>query len=293
MKHRTIEQQAMVQSTAKTFILHAKDGTQLKARRWLADDESTKRAVVGIVHGLGEHCGRYEHVARQFNAAGFEVISYDQRGHGPQPGPLPAFDVLLNDVSLLIESAEGSAHVPFFLYGQSLGGCLVMNYALRFQPKIEGVISTSPLLTPALPPPAWKLFLARTLYKIWPTLTLGTGVQVADLTHDEASQQAYLNDPIVHHRISSSLGHTMLQAGLWALNHADQLELPMLLMHGTEDRVTSCDSSRQFADRAGPLCTLKLWEGLYHDLHWECEQQQVIQCMVDWMNSILDGKSAT
>lgn len=245
-------------------------------RRWC--DDSAPRFVVGVIHGLGEHAQRYAHVAEYLVSRGGTVLAIDQRGHGKTGGPLPHFEVLVQDVehfeTYLQQSYPG---VPIFLYGQSLGGSVVINYLLRKTNRLTGAISTSPLLRTTFPPPAWKLTVAKLLGRWWPGLTLSTAIKPHELSHAPQAVKAYSDDPMVHQRVSAALGLSMLEAGEWAIEHAADLCSPLLLMHGTEDRITSHAASKEFAQRAGDPCTWVEWPGLYHDMHWELEREQVLE----------------
>jgi alpha-beta hydrolase superfamily lysophospholipase len=276
------------------FSMEAEGLAPWFARAWMP--EQTPWAMVGLVHGLGDHSGRYAGVAQALVGAGIGVVGYDQRGHGLTGGPLPTFEVLLSDIDRMIAAMEALNDAPKFLYGASLGGGLVLNYALHCQSqyvshsrhqksRLQGAIASSPLLTPAFKPPAWKLMLARWLRNLWPSFTLASGIDPNDLSRDPLAVEQYRNDPQVHHRISAALGFSMLQAGQWALEHASELQCPVLLMHGTKDRITSHEASREFAAKAGANCTLKIWDGFFHDLHFEPERDQVLRFVVDWIQA--------
>lgn len=250
-------------------------------RRWSGDEPA--RYVIAVIHGLGEHAQRYEHVAKSFVSRGATVLAIDQRGHGRTGGPLPHFDVLLEDIRSLEKHLQGYSGAPLFLYGQSLGGSLIINYLLRNQTTFAGGIATSPLLRTTFPPPAWKLMVARKLGKWWPSLTLSTAIKPAELSHDPTAVKAYTDDRIVHQRVSAALGLSMLEAGQWAIEHAGELKTPLLLMHGTEDRITSPAASKEFAERAAERCTWVPWPGLYHDMHWEPEKEQLFDRIADFI----------
>jgi len=265
--------------------LETHDGQQLFGRVW--QPETQPKGVVNLVHGLGEHCGRYEHLAGAMVEAGFALVSFDLRGHGRSGGPrghFPSHEVVFEDIDgLLRESARRYTGVPSFLYGHSLGGNLVLNYALRRQPGLAGVIATSPWLRLAFKPPALKVALGRLMDKLFPRLTLPNGLNPADLSHDPAVVSAYVNDPLVHDRLSARLGVEALENGLWALDHAAEFSLPLLLLHGGADRMTSAEASREFASRAGSRCTLKIWEGMYHELHNEYGKDEVLSLIINWL----------
>jgi alpha-beta hydrolase superfamily lysophospholipase len=265
------------------FRIETEDGTCLYAQAWKPDEAPV--CVVGIVHGLGEHSTRYAPVAARLVEAGCCVVGYDQRGHGKTKGEMPPFETLLQDLDALLQYLVTVSDSPRILYGQSLGGGLVINYALSRQPKIAGVIASSPLLKTAHEPPAWKLLIGRTLGKIWPGLSLGTGIDPNHLSHDCEAIERYVRDPMVHRRVSAALGMSMLDAGLWSMEHASRLSVPMLLMHGTDDQNTCHRASEQFSKLAHPHCQLKLWPGLYHDLHFEADHEQVLKFVVDWIHT--------
>lgn len=270
------------------FALSTDDGQQLFAQAW--EPSGSCAGLVGIVHGLGEHSGRYAAVAESLTSAGYAVVAFDQRGHGRSGGArghVASYGNCLDDVGRLVELLhERSDGLPQFLYGHSLGGNLVLNFALRRQPALSGLVVSSPLLLPARTLPGWLVAWGRFLDRVWPQAVFSKRVDPADLSHDPAAVEAYRRDPLVHHRVSARLAVGMLDAGQWALQHADRLALPTLLMHGGADRVTSAAASHQLAGHAGQRCTLKIWDGLFHELHWERQRAEVCDFMIQWMRSV-------
>jgi alpha-beta hydrolase superfamily lysophospholipase len=261
------------------------DGLRLHLTDW--KPEATTRAVVCLVHGIGEHVGRYRHVADALNRAGFSLVGMDLRGHGKSEGPrgyIPSFDVLLDDIALQIDFA-GRAYAghPVFLYGHSLGGSLVLYYAIRRRPSLAGVVATGPQLRLAFQPPAWKTALGRLLLNVYPGFSMPSGLEVAALSHDPQVVRAYVEDPLVHDRVSPRLGIGLIDNGLWLLEHAGEFTLPLLIMHGGDDRITSPEATREFAGKVPGDCTLKIWDGLYHEIHNESQKGQVLGFMIDWL----------
>lgn len=261
------------------------DGGARMARRWQPSGQVAGR--MGIVHGLGEHSGRYHDWSTSFCQAGIEVVAFDLIGHGQSSGRrghVSDYELLLDDIDLLVRELERQADSrPRWLYGHSLGGNLVLNHALRRSPHLSGLIVTSPLLSPTHPPPRWKRMLAAVLDRLYPQALFSTAIDAADLSHDPQAVQRYREDPLVHDRVSVRLGVQMLAAGRWALQHADKLASPTLLMHGTSDRITSSAASQRFAERAGPICTLQLWPESYHELQWEVDRAAVQATVLDWL----------
>jgi alpha-beta hydrolase superfamily lysophospholipase len=272
---------------SQTYTLHTPRHGPLFAQEWLP--EAAPRAIVCLVHGLGEHSSRYAHVAEALTKAGFGLSAFDLRGHGKSPGQRGHFQSYasgLEDIqSLLDEAARRHSEKPTFLYGQSLGGNLVLNLALRRKCRLAGVIATAPLIRLAFEPPRAKVFLAKAVGRIWPAFSNVCGCEAGALCRDPAVVQKYVGDPLAHDLISAGLFVEVSRAGLWALEHAANLRLPTLVMHGSADQLTCVDASRQFAERAGQCCTLKVWDGAYHELHNEPEKEAVFAYMLAWLNT--------
>lgn len=267
------------------------DGQELYYQGWAP--AGVPKACVCLVHGLGEHVGRYEHVAAALNEAGYAVLGFDQRGHGKTPGPrgvTPPFDRLMDDIGLLLdEAARRFPGRPRFLYGHSMGGTWVLNYAIRRKPAVSGVIATSPGLRTAFKPPAAKLLAGKVLYRLAPNFVLPNGLELEGISRDEVIVTAYKGDPLVHDKMSARLGLDVLQNGEWAIEHAAEFPpIPLLLVHGACDRLTSAPATEEFAGKvraAGKTdCTLKLWPECYHETHNEPEKAQVIEYMIHWLD---------
>jgi len=263
------------------------DGLNIFAQRWLPETEP--QAVICLGHGQGDHSSRYAHVATTFTEAGYAVFAFDQPGHGKSEGPrgdMTSYEALLAEITrLLSEAGQQYPHLPCFLYGHSMGGNLVLNYALRQKPQLAGVIATSPWLRLTQQPAAILIIAMRLMSKVWPSLTIANGLDVADISRDPAEVAAYQNDPFNHNRISARQAIQVDDAGQWALDHAVDFAHPLLLMHGSADRITSYEASQQFARHVPDSCdcTFKLWDGLYHETHNEPEKAEVIGTMVDWV----------
>jgi alpha-beta hydrolase superfamily lysophospholipase len=253
--------------------------------------QAEPRAVVVLVHGLGEHIGRYRHVAEALNAAGIAMLGFDLPGHGRSGGARghASFDAILDDIDhLLQEAARRYPGKPRFLYGHSMGGALVLYYTLKRRPDLQGVIASAPGLASGVPLPSSKLFMAKVMSKLAPTYTMDNGLDLTYLSTDPAVIKAYKADPLVHPKISARLGNDLLSTGEWVLAHAAEFPLPLLVFQGAGDRIVSVAFNTRFA-RAVPKekVTYKLWEGLYHEAHNDPEQLQVIQSIIDWINSHL------
>ena len=250
--------------------------------------ENPPKAIVCMVHGHGEHIERYEHLALALNNANYTFVGFDHRGHGQSAGTrghIPSYDTLLDDIDVFLAEIENDyPNVPRILYGHSMGGNLVLNYALRRKPDIVGIISTSPWLRLAFEPPAIQVFMGKMMNKIYPAFIMSSGLETSSLSRNQDVVRAYEEDPLVHDKISARLFVGMYESGLWALEHAEGFSLPLLLMHGSADEITSAEASREFAEKAGENVTLKIWDGLYHETHNEPEQGDVFKKIIDWLN---------
>ncbi len=265
------------------------DAVNLYARGWLP---AQPKAVICLVHGHGEHIGRYEHVAAALGKGGYALLGFDLRGHGKSGGPrghTPSYEALLDDIASFCHQVQVRyPDLPRFLYGHSMGGNLVLNYALRRRPDLCGVVATGPWLELAFQPPTLQVMLGRLMNRLAPTFTQESGLDTKALAREERVVQAYENDPLVHSKISARLFVSMYESGRWALQHAAEFPLPLLLMHGEADRLTSAEASRRFAEAAPQdKCTLHLWPGFYHEIHNEPEKEQVMQAMLTWLDAHL------
>ena len=260
------------------------DGLRIFAREWRPDDDNV-RAVVVLVHGLGEHTGRYAHVAATLCDAGYVLLGADIRGHGRSAGERghsPTYDDLLDDLGLLLEQAGARfPGLPRFLYGHSLGGGIVLNYALDRSVDLAGVIATAPLLAIAYEPPRLKLVGGRVLRRVAPRFSMGGEIDPKALSRDP--NLVYRDDPLVHDRLSAALAIDMLENGLRALERASDFSLPLLLMHGGADTITSVQATCRFAELAGDACSLQILDGLLHEVHNEPEKDEVLALMVAWL----------
>lgn len=271
----------------------ARNGAELFTRRWLPENEP--KAGIVLVHGLGEHSGRYQHVAAHFTRAGYLVQSMDLRGHGQTPGlrgHADSIEHILDDIDLMLEKlAPHHPGLPRFLYGHSLGGILVLYYALRYKTELCGVISSAPGLTSALHLQTAKVNLVRILGTLAPRLTIPTGLNPDDISRDPQVVQAYLADPLVHDRSSLGFGKGMLDMVNWVQAHPQEFRLPLLVVHGSADQLGYPRGGQEFARQVPGNATFKLWDGLAHELHNEPEKEQVLQYLLGWMDQqlILQG----
>jgi alpha-beta hydrolase superfamily lysophospholipase len=262
------------------------DGLKLYTQGWKPESEA--KAVICLVHGLGEHSERYEHVAQYLTDNGYAVLSFDLRGHGKSGGArghTPSVEAFRKDIDLLIQEAKQRyPQLPHFLYGHSLGGILVLNYALSRKPELAGVVATSPGLRTSLQEQTTKIAFANIAGAILPNLSMSTGLETEQISRSWEVVEIYKNDPLVHDKATLSMAKNTIQAIDWTFEHASEFNLPLLLVHGSEDNIAYARGSEEFAGHVKEDCTVKLWDGLYHETHNEPEKEQVLEFMLNWLN---------
>ena len=263
-------------------------GLRLFAAEW---PMKNPLAVVALVHGQGEHIGRYAHVAEWYNRQGIAVIGYDHQGYGRSEGKrghAKNLHVLLDDIGQLLEETRRRyPGVPLFLYGHSMGGGLVLNFVTRRGPDLTGLIATAPWIRLAFEAPRIKVIAGKILRKLLPALTLPTGLDANFLSRDQAVVDAYLNDPLVHDQISAAAGIALLEAAEWLNSYSGVFSVPVLLMHGGGDKITSPAATKEFFGRVTGDVSHREWLGLYHEIHNEKGQETVFEFTLTWMKQFI------
>lgn len=274
------------ETTLSTFT--ATDGNNVMVQDWLLDPDVKLRGVVIVVHGLGEHAGRYDHVARQLNAWGFAVRGYDQCGHGESHGArgsLPNDTRLLDDLADIVDStrARTPKDIPLILLGHSMGGLVVGRFVSLGLRKVDGLVMSSPALDAGMN--AFQKFLVSVLPKIAPDLRVGNGVKPQFVSHDPAVVAAYKADPLVHDRISARLARFIAEAGPKTLEAAPKWKVPTLLLYAGDDRLLNADGSRAFAAAAPKdVVTTQCFESLYHEIFNELDAKPVFAALKQWLD---------
>ncbi len=270
------------------FTLQNAENIRLQLFDWPVE---SPQAVIALVHGQGEHIGRYKHLAEWYNRHGIAVVGMDLQGYGRSEGRrghARDLDALLDDIGLLLqETRQRYPQVPLFLYGHSMGGNLALNYVARRQPALHGLIATSPWIRLSFEVPALKVLAGRLLRRFMPTLTLPTGLTARFISQDPAVVQAYQSDPLVHNKISAAAGIILLESAGWLDKYAGEFPVPLLLLHGTGDKIISAPATKEFFGRVTGDITHQEWPGLYHELHNEREQEEVFQYTLNWIKAHL------
>ncbi|HLO17358.1 MAG TPA: lysophospholipase [Anaerolineales bacterium] len=255
------------------------------------EPERNPKALIALVHGLGDHTSRYAHVGKAMTDAGYALVGFDLRGHGKSGGPrghVSSLDTYMQDIRQFFRlMAERYPDIPHFLYGHSLGGLLTLAYAIQYGKGLKGVMVTGAALRSSLQEQKAKILFAKVLGSIAPTMTIPSGLDAATISRDPAIVEAYKNDPLVHYSTSLGFGKAALNAIDLCFARAPEFPVPLLMMHGKGDKIAYFSGSEDFAKlvkEAGGDVTLKLWNDLYHEVHNEPEKAEVLQFMIEWLD---------
>jgi len=264
-------------------------GLELYYQRWRPEGEP--KAVLAIVHGFGEHSGRYDNVVNWLVPKGYAIYAFDLRGHGRSPGQrsyINRWAEYREDVrAFLTFVQEQEPGRPLFLMGHSMGGLIVLEYTLHYPEGLQGVIGSGPALAQTGVSPL-LMALGRFLSRIWPRFTLETNLDATTISRDPAVVEAYVNDPLVHSVATARLGEEMSKAMAWVNDHAADLRVPLLILQGGADRLVSPEASRAFFERvASEDKTFHEYEGYYHEPHNDVGKERPLADLEAWLEEHL------
>ena len=266
--------------------INASDETMLRGHIWAAEKP---RAVMSLVHGFGEHSGRYAHMAEYLNSKHISVVTLDLRGHGRSGGRrgfCPDYDLLLGDVdALLAKSRALYPDLPHMLYGHSMGGGIVLNHQLKSgQDDIKAVMASAPFIAPAETISKPQRAIVKFLGKIAPKMSLGNKIDGSKISRLPAEQEAYLSDPLNHGNLGVGLAIGMVEGGEWVLDNAPNWTKPLLIVHARGDQLTDFAASQAFAAKA-QNCTFMPYEDCEHEIHNDCHRADVYTAASDFIES--------
>ncbi len=274
------------------------DGIEIFYRRWRRDDDKddARRGTVICAHGLGEHSGRYDHVARFFNELGCSFAALDHRGHGRSGGKrghVNRFSQYIDDldqfVSLVLDD-EGETEC--WLLGHSLGGLIALNYTLDYAKRLHGTMVSSPALGLALEIPKGKLLIGRLFSVLIPTLTVTNEIDPEDVSHDPEVVAAYESDELVHDVVTTRFYTEFRRAMERAMQRAGEVAVPILMMQAGADKLVDAAATQRFYDRIQyDDKRFERFEGFYHELFNETERERVFETVRYWLQERL-GTSA-
>lgn len=259
------------------------DSTELSGWHWPVE---TPRAVVTIVHGLGEHSGRYVGYAKAFNDADIAVVAADLRGHGTSGGlrgrakTLPA---LSGDMAAMCaQSMALYPDLPHILMGHSMGGGLALRYAAdNPDAGFSGVVASAPLIKPKDKVSGLQRFIIKTAVKLKPSMTLDPGLDGSKISTIKSEAERYLNDPLVHSKLGADLAIITVENGEWLLDHATGFNYPLLVVHSRDDQLTDFTTSETFCDSV-PNSEFIAFENCEHEIHHDIHAADVKNAIVDF-----------
>ncbi len=279
---------AHVENT-KEFFLSSEDGLALFVRDWEHSNAKEKIGVV-IVHGLGEHSGRYSHIARFFYRLGYQVRCFDQRGHGQSEGrrgDSQHHQSHINDLEVVINDFNQQLDQACLVFAHSMGGLFACHFALRAGHQLSGLILSSPAL--AVKISRFQRYLFTLASKLFPHVGVGHGTNGRYLSHDDEVVYAYQNDPLVHAKISAALFQSMLNSMNYVHQHHHQLKVPLLLLIAGDDQVVDPKGIEQFAQQLDHRLTAAsvrtiIYPNFYHEIFNELDAVQAFDDLRTWLD---------
>lgn len=263
-------------------------GIILRERWWLTEGET--RAAVVLVHGLKDHSARYDYVGEWLAGRGYAVYALDLRGHGESEGErffVETFDEYVEDLAMFLDRVrEKEKGRPLFLIGHSMGGAVASLFVLNRRSDLKGLVLTAPALEPSENVSPILIRLSGLISRFFPKAPV-TKVDIKSLSHLPEVIEAARKDPLSDERPAPArTGYEILRAMSRIRERVAEISIPFLVMHGTEDRLTNPRGSENFFKRAGSGDrTIKLYEGLYHEILNEPERDQVLEDIVHWLDT--------
>lgn len=257
---------------------------------WLPDGD--RRAVILLIHGLGEHSGRYDNVVDALVPRGFAIYTFDHRGHGRSPDRQCAHITDWGDYRTDVDNfrrlvRERQPDLPLFLYGHSMGGLIALNYALHHPEGLAGVVASAPALVEPETPPFMRAAV-RLLSRVNPEAELDAGLDTEGLSRETAVVEAYEKDPLVHSKISARWGAEFLAAIDWTHVNAAEFEPPLLILHGEADPIVPPRGSQRFYKNVKITDKQRItYPGGYHEPHNDLQHEQVTADVSEWLENHL------
>lgn len=269
------------------FKLDTGNGCQLIGDIYNSGAEPSR--VILLIHGLGEHFGRYSHWASWFAEEGTAVIGVDLPGHGRSPGrrghinSYHTYNSIIDSLAKFAVKSYGDK--PIGLYGHSLGGNIVLNYLLTNSSGFDFAVATSSWLELVSAPSDFAMGLAKVVNRIFPTILQANGLKLEHISRADDVNEKYNSDPLVHDRVSVRLAVEATNAAERILETGSLIDIPVLLVHGEDDKITSKEGSKKLAGINNKL-SLKIWDKGYHELHNETFNRDVFNYINSWIVSL-------
>lgn len=264
------------------------DGLNLYMQTWATEGEP--KALLLLVHGIGDHSSRYHNYVDYFVPRGYTLMAFDSRGSGRSDGPrghVDRFDRFVADIDQIVGVVRSqSPTAKLFILGHSLGSLMVLSYGLQHPDGLAGIITTGTALQDALKIPKWVRGTAKALTNVTPSLKFHSGVLTTDLSHDPKVIEAYERDPLVHSWGTPRLATEVEAVRTMLYRRAGEWRVPLLMLHGGDDHICLPAGARLFQSQV-PSGTVEYREypGLYHEIHNEAEKKTVFRDIEQWLQS--------
>jgi acylglycerol lipase len=265
-------------------FIESGDGVKIAYRAW---PHAGAGITFAVVHGLGEHAGRYERFAKGMAKHGMGTFAVDLRGHGKSPGQrghVDSWSQWTDDVSVFVKHVESVASGEVVPLGHSFGGATMLSTVLAGKmPRSRRFVVSSAALKVKVEVPAWKIKLGTATSKLIPRLALDNEVDPKLLSRLPEVVEAYRADPLVHSKISSRLYTEWLAATKHILDHAGEIKIPFLILAGTDDGLIDPAGSRELHEKAPSMSELRLLEGRYHEPFNDRDNEEVFTLITNWL----------
>ncbi len=277
------------------FACLSSDGLEICGQWW--PSAGIARLKLVMVHGIGEHSGRYHNLIRYFNNHNIEVLSFDSRGHGlsgGQRGHINSWADYRQDLKKMVDHfGEQSGDLPLFIFGHSFGSLIVLDYILRNPEGLSGAIISASALQPVDVASEFQKVAARFLSKLFPRFTMKLNIDPDLLSRIDTVCEDYRNDPLVHNRVTARWGMETLGVMEWIEAHAEQMIIPSLFIHGEADKMNAKEGTIEFFNKI-PYEDKKLiiYPDRAHEPHQDLAQEEVMKDMVEWLFSHLPPQEA-
>ncbi|MEA1976570.1 MAG: alpha/beta hydrolase [Chloroflexota bacterium] len=276
------------------FHFEGMNGISLYSQYWLP--EALPRAIIALVHGLGEHSGRYMNIVDPVVSNQYGVYGYDLRGHGNSPGQRGHIDSwmeyrtdLLNFIKMIKVQQSDS---PIFLLGHSMGALIALDFILSENEKLAGAIISGASIDPSGVAKPHLVAIVRILSRIYPRFAIDLGLDIDAISRIPSVVTAYKEDPLVHGKVSARWGTESLSTLKSVKMQGENINIPILMIHGEADRLGSVEGAKKFFDQIrSDDKEFISYPGGYHELHHDLDAEKMLSDLLDWINRHVEPKS--
>jgi alpha-beta hydrolase superfamily lysophospholipase len=266
------------------------EGLRFFSQRWIPSDP---KALIILVHNVGDHSGRYHHVINNFAQGGYGVATFDHRGHGlsdGRRGDVDRFERWIEDIHSFVNEArqEIPEDTPVVIMAMGVGGLMALNYAICHPDDFDGLVAISPAISMKIEAPRWKRWLGQRLVNLVPRMAVEIGLEPYMLTRDESLMEAYSNDPLVYRDISLRMGREIFNASSMVMPLAFRIRRPILMMQAKDDMVCSSEATQTFFDRiVEHRKKLIMYDGAFHDPLNDVVRDNACNDIRTWLDEVM------